>query len=690
MILRIAAFALAAAIGAIGTAQGIYPAPQQESVGPAGAPIKALSIQHHLRAMPQVKAFQEDWGIAASQEAIPLRIWRDPSLMKEEEYRIELGRSAVVRYGGETGMAWGLESLGQLLDQGVRQGTIADRPNVSFRALLVDVARRYHSISTIRTLVQWCQASKVRYMVLHLTDDQSWMLPTASLPGIDAKNHHGKPAYTRKELEDLQAFASARGVTIIPEVDLPGHTGMLCGYAPEIFRIPESPSGNCINFASPDVIRRVQEIVIETAEIFADSPYFHIGGDEAWYPNIEKTADMARARRELGGDASVNDVFVDFLGQMSDTLIRAGKKPLIWEGFARSEFAPKRLKDKATVIAWEGRYHRADHLLEDGFEIINAGWDPYYVVGHYPYDSFTLAPLPQLRAADPGRFGAFEHRNSRPDRVTLKPMEQVKGTLMCWWEGHEWHAQTILPPRIMAYGASQWSDATASKRRTESAARQVNAALYPFSVTVAGETEPGSRQFVDSARIAAEALNSGATVESTHEEIAEDAVVQITARRAGKQLGESWIRDFAKVEQIESLSFRKRAFGSTEEDPQFPARLLTDGIADDISSFWLAYPLPAAATIDLGRVQQISRIEVVPFWAAGQGLTYAVEVSASGESWAKAAEASKETKPPGPQGHVHTFAPADARWVRVSVTDSSQFPTTMARIHEVRVFASPD
>ena len=83
----------------------------------------------------------------------------------------------------------------------LRCGVITDAPASSYRGLLIDVARKYHSIDTLRQYVRLCRLHKIRYLQLHLTDDQAFTFPSTVFPKLMSKNYHGGPSYTLDDRE---------------------------------------------------------------------------------------------------------------------------------------------------------------------------------------------------------------------------------------------------------------------------------------------------------------------------------------------------------------------------------------------------------------------------------------------------------------------------------------------------------
>lgn len=679
-------------LAALGCSE-LLPAPKRVVRG--GDPLRHVgAIRAPKELAPLVKAFREDFPAQQRATSPGLDVSIDPKL-GEEAYRLVLGASPTLVAGGRTGVAWGLQSLGQVLVSGGRFVTIEDKPDFGFRAAMIDVARRYHSPSTLRRVVRWCQLGKIRYLQLHLTDDQNWMMPTEVLKGIDSRNTHKRPAYTKQELADLQAYASARGVSIIPEIDLPGHSTLLCQYDPDVFRIQGSPSTNCINFASPIVRTKLTQLIQEVADFFPDAPYIHLGGDEAWYPTPEKDPHFAAQ-----ADKAAWQIFVDFVAELSRVVLQRGRTPIVWEGFGRSDYAKATIPRETVVIAWENYYYPADELLDDGYRIVNAGWNPGYVVNHYPWDAYTLVPLPKMYEWDPRVFGLVSHNYTR----NLGDSPNLLGGLMCWWEGHEWNAQLVLPHRIVTFGARLWNrsgerDFPAFHKRLSAALSRIDRDSFPYRLTIEGavrgtELEESITLRAASDRRTVVAFRTDGQVPTPADTLSEikvsqNTIVTIQAYREGKPYGETQFVPVHKVEVVKNLALGKPVTTDAAVDPDFPPSRLTDGVSDVIGSYWLGYPNPVSATIDLGKPTEFNRIDVVAFYAAGHSAHYRISVSQDGKEWRLVADASKQTQGAPREGYLHKFENQSARYVRLECASSGQHPATMSRIHEVRVFMDP-
>jgi hypothetical protein len=375
--------------------------------------------------------------------------------MKEdvaENYTLTVGVDGIVIAADSfVGITHGTSSLLQLIDAdtlSVPSITIEDRPTASYRALMVDVARTPHSIGVIKDAVRLCRLYKVRYLQLHLTDNQHFTFPFAPITDNLKGNHH----YTTSELKDLVAYADARGVTIIPELDLPGHSGRLreSGYL--------SLGKNDADVASPENDDKIGKLIDAMIDVFHSSPYFHIGGDESG------------AGRKL----------VPFLAEVNKRVRARGRRLLVWEGFhgAPTDLIPATGDDRVIVMAWESSYNAPWDLLNNGYQIINASWKPTYLTGGYgglihPGSTggkrFALKDIHRWNKNifmhwEPGR-PVFEDRGPKDPNLDdgewnaewIEKDDQILGGQMLYWEQYECSVLHFLMPRIPILAERLWN-----------------------------------------------------------------------------------------------------------------------------------------------------------------------------------------------------------------------------------------
>lgn len=690
-----------------GSAQGqkVYPPVQSANLASGFLQTRTFSIEADKELTGHVQAFFQDYNIKPG-KGPRLQISIDTSL-PSESYTLKVGDSVSLVAGSKVGVAWGLSTLGQLGQGGqIRTGTYSDKPDVEFRAVLLDVARRYHSPSTLRTLVRYCAAAKVRYIQLHLTDDQNWMLPTKVLKGIDRNNTHGRPTYTEREMRELQAFASYRGVTIYPEVDLPGHSAILTKHDPDLFRLKGSESTNCVNFGSTKVRNTLKALLAELYDLFPESPYIHLGGDEAWYPNADKDPEIAESMKRLGEGKTAQDVFVDFVGELADDVIKKKKTPIVWEGFGPSEFAKKRIPKQTQVVAWEGVYYPPAQLVADGYQIINAGWDPHYVVNHYPYNVNTHVPLEKILKSPSRLFGMMEWHDPAKASYRFPDTIPLLGNLMCWWEGNEWNAHETLPTRMVAFGAGLWNTKNKPNYNQflsefEKIESRVNKASFPFQVDLNGLLKGSQTKFTGDVTITVKGDKElGFAIRTDGQppqpsdvaangsaKVSESSFVMIQAFRGQLPVGEMKVLPLKKSEVVTSLTTNCKLEYAGDNDPQFPVSNVVDGISNDQTGYWAAYPKPIAVTVDLGKALPVTTLEVHGLVVGGAPTYYTVEGSLDKKSWKMLADRSSNKEAPTEKGYRDRIPTQNFRYLRLTALGSGMHPSPKSRILEFRAFS---
>ncbi|MBJ2176052.1 family 20 glycosylhydrolase [Aureibaculum sp. A20] len=408
--------------------------------------------------------------------------------LKEEEYSLVINRKNVfIKGGSHKAVIMGVTSLLQL---GKQQGqgvhfplvSIKDYPSSSYRGFMLDVARQWHNIATVKQVIDLCRWYKIKYMQFHLTDDQSFTFPSTAYPKLASPDRH----YTLDELKDLVAYAEARGVTIIPEFDAPGHTQAMRKAMPELFG--ESKLG-VINLADERVYKAMETIMEEMMAVFHTSPYFHIGADEAWLGEFEKR-DETKAYIKKKGFDNAHDIYLDFMVQMHAIVKKNSKKTLIWESFAGDGSRKVKIPKDIIVFAWETAYQRPESLLKNGYTIINASWKPTYVTPGFRWNPDYIYKWNLHRWEN--------HWNATPsyhNPIQLEESEPILGGQMCSWEMSEEQQIPSIHQRVPAISEVFWNGNNKSSyedyyKRYEKTDVGYNRLIFPVTIVKQGFTEP--------------------------------------------------------------------------------------------------------------------------------------------------------------------------------------------------------
>jgi hexosaminidase len=289
----------------------------------------------------------------SARRAIALRLLAD-SALGAEGYRLVAGPDSVrITASAPAGLFHGVQTLRQLLPPQIESQmimskvawtvpavTIADGPRYAWRGAMLDVARHFFTVREVKQYIDVLALYKLNVLHLHLSDDQGWRIEIKSRPKLTGMGSvtqvGGGPGgfYTQEEYGDIVRYAQERYITIVPEIDMPGHTNAaLIGY-PELAcsRRPPAPyTGTDVGWSTlcadkEETYAFVDDVVREIAAI-TPGPYFHMGGDEN---PILSRADYTK-----------------FVERTQDIVTRHGKKMVGWE-----EISHARLQPTTTSQAW--------------------------------------------------------------------------------------------------------------------------------------------------------------------------------------------------------------------------------------------------------------------------------------------------------------------------------------------------
>ena len=253
---------------------------------------------------------------------------------RDERYSLTAAAGQVVLRAAEpVGVAYGLTTLIQLLaaapsaDAGeisLPGARIVDAPGYAWRGLSLDLARTFFTPDEVRRVIDLLALYKLNVLHVHLTDDQSWRLPVGRPAGS------GEPDaafYSAEDLRALIAYAADRFVTVVPEVDMPGHVSALLRMRPELnsgrneveFPLGHARRAVWLDPELPATFTLVEDVLTGVAEIFP-SPYVHIGGDEPW--------------------GMPYGLYVSYVRWVRDFVRSMGKRPLGWQESVRAGLGP--------------------------------------------------------------------------------------------------------------------------------------------------------------------------------------------------------------------------------------------------------------------------------------------------------------------------------------------------------------
>jgi len=253
--------------------------------------------------------------------------------------------------------------------------TIKDWPHADYTGTMIDAARQWIPPDCIKFTIEACRFWKIRYVQIHFSDDHAYTFGSRIFPELGNRNRRISEGiiarcYTQDEMRDLEAYAVARGVTIVPELETPGHAGAMARSRPDIFKGP-----GCMPMASEKLYEALDKLVGEMCGIFKSSPYFHIGCDEAATGYVGRTpAEKEYMKKHTlpGDDHPLNDawqVYIMHVIRMKQLCQKYGKIAIAWEGLA----SDKRIKDDIIVMTWYSRGF-ASEMEAQGWNVITVPW----------------------------------------------------------------------------------------------------------------------------------------------------------------------------------------------------------------------------------------------------------------------------------------------------------------------------
>ncbi len=380
---------------------------------------------------------------------------------KPGQYRLQVDKNGVVILGNDAeGVFHGIQSFLQLLPTAGKPAAIAipyllinDYPRFAYRGLHLDVGRHFMPVDFVKRYIDYLAFHKLNYFHWHLTDDQGWRIEIKKYPkltsvgawrhgtiigrypgtGTDNKPHGGY--YTQDEVRDIVKYAAERYVTVIPEIEMPGHASAAIAAYPELSCFPDEPTiryypkasawaGDStgkqviqswgvyddVFVPSENTFKFLENVLDEVMALFP-AKYIHIGGDECPKTNWKKSAFCQELIKEKGlkDEHGLQSYFIQ---RMEKYINSKGRSIIGWDEILEGGLAPN-----ALVMSWRGEEGGIAAAKENHEVIMTPGSHVYFdhsqsrnddsvtIGGFLPLDKvYSYEPIPAELPADKAKF----------------------------------------------------------------------------------------------------------------------------------------------------------------------------------------------------------------------------------------------------------------------------------------------
>jgi hexosaminidase len=431
-------------------------------------------------------------------------------------------KQVIVSAGDARGLFYGAVTLWQLIakhadfDLRVPAVTINDSPRFAWRGLMLDSARHYQTPEFIRKLIDVMALHKFNVLHWHLTDDQGWRLEIKKYPRltqvgawrVPAGQAHaanidpatGKPRlyggyYTQAEVRQIVTYAASRNITIVPEIDVPGHASAATAAYPHLGVVRNATAQvpadwgvyhNLFN-VEETTFQFLEDVLSEVVDLFPGQ-YIHIGGDEAVKDQWHASARVQARMRELGVKDE-HQLQSYFITRMEKFLSGKGRRLIGWDEILEGGLAPN-----ATVMSWRG-IDGAVAAASAGHDAVLSPW-PVLYFDNRPWDVST--PPGRGRVVTVEEVYGFD---PAPAALNEQQRRHILGVQANIWTEHirtPERVELMTFPRAAAIAEVAWSPA--GNKSWAGFAERLPALLERYQVLNVRYAEPPSQRVLQAKR----------------------------------------------------------------------------------------------------------------------------------------------------------------------------------------------
>lgn len=675
----------------------------------------------------------KDFAIEAGTEgenAIVLSLGLESENPEAYQLKVE-GNGIAITGPTEAGVFYGIQSLRKSLpiviegDIVLPAVDIKDYPRFSYRGAHFDVGRHFFTVDEVKTYIDMMTLHNMNRLHWHLTEDQGWRLEIKKYPklteigskrsetviGRNSGKYDGKPYggfYTQEQVKDIVAYAADRYITVIPEIDLPGHMQAALAAYPELgctggpYEVWRQwgVSDNVLCAGNDKTLQFIDDVLTEVMELFP-SEYIHVGGDECPKTQWEKCPKCQARIKALGlhsdGNHTKEERLQSFVINHAEKFLNDhGRQIIGWDEILEGGLAPN-----ATVMSWRGE--------AGGIEAAKQKHDVIMTPNTYLYFDYYQTKDVENEPLGIGGYVPIEKvYGYEPTPSSLTPEEQkhiigVQANLWTEYIPTFSHVQYMVLPRWAALSEVQWTMSN-KKNYADFLSRLpqliewyeievYNYAKFVFDVTAEFTPNPADGTLditlttIDNAPIhytldGTEPTATSPLYEGTLKIKENGTLTAIAVRPTGKSRTVSEKINF-------SNSSMKPIVANQPVNKQYEYKgvtTLVDGLKGNgnyKTGRWIAfYKNDMDVTIDLQQLTEISSVAISTCVEKGDWVFdargFSVEISEDGTNYTKVASeeypAMKETDKNGIYEHKLTFTPVKAKYVKVIALSERQIP----------------
>jgi len=338
-------------------------------------------VEHnYARFLNNAGLFSIDYKCINSQDnGAEIRIRRSDGKENGEGYLLIIGPKYIeISASGHAGILYAIETLKQILVQTwngkefhIPCMTIRDAPVFAYRGFLLDASRHFQPVYVVKQVMDYMLSMKLNVYHWHLTDNEGWRVQSLKYPELnytssfvnDSNKLETNGFYSIEEIREIQAYAHERNIKVIPECEIPGHSGAILNAFPGL-RCPHKPDSKAFCAGNPETYAMIKDVFTELIDIFKPE-YIHIGGDER-EKDLWNMCELCKAKMKASGVSNENDLQNMMLREITAFIHNKGVKTIAW-----AENLEGGMPEGQIIQSWRLK-DEAFNSVKKGHQVVNS------------------------------------------------------------------------------------------------------------------------------------------------------------------------------------------------------------------------------------------------------------------------------------------------------------------------------